>query len=150
MDDLASCLDAASTVPLTVAEVFAALGVMAQGKSAGNAVYSLDIFNSDTLSLYQMVAELFTFWACSGYPHKLNTLLLLPLYKQRGDGSDCDNYRGISLLHPVSRWFSKALVTRLEADPAAVHACGQAGFCRFHRVEDKCLILQTLLQLAAG
>ena len=97
---------------------------MAHGKSAGTAVYSLDMFWGGNSSLYQMVADLFTFWARSGYPRKLNTLLLLPLYKHRGDRSDCDNYRGISLLHPVGRWFSKTLVTRLEADPAAVRARG--------------------------
>ena len=48
-------------------------------------------------------------------------MLFMPVYK-RGDASDPDNYRGISLMHPVARLFSKVLTARLERDPAAVRA----------------------------
>ena len=51
-EDLAVHLYSSSAVAFTTTEVSAALGMMAQGKSAGNAVYSLDVFHSGTLSLY--------------------------------------------------------------------------------------------------
>ena len=86
---------------------------MATGKSAGNAVFPADYFRDCPQALYQLVADLFTGFARNGYPRKLNTLLLMPLYKFKGERSACDNYRGISLIHPVGRWFSKCLEHRL-------------------------------------
>ena len=68
------------------------------------------------------MAFLFTCFARFGYPPKLSTLLLAPLYKGKGDRADCHNYRGISLIHPLGRWFSKCLELRLAASPGARRA----------------------------
>ena len=48
-------------------------------------------------------------------------MLLLPLHK-KGDKSDPDNYRGISLIHPLGRLFCKTVTNRLETDPNAKRA----------------------------
>ena len=85
---------------------------------------------------------MFTRFARSGYPRVLSTLLLLPLYKQRGDRALCTNYRGISLIHPLGRLFSKCFEARLVADPGSTRARGQAGFRRGYRTEDNLTILQ--------
>ena len=99
-------------------------------------------------AIWQVLAELFNTFIARGYPPVLNQMLLMPLHK-RGDPADCSNYRGISLMHPWGRLFSKVVVCRLEVDPAATRARAQAGFRKFHRVEDNCVILQTALELAA-
>ena len=75
-------------------------------------------------------------------------MLLMPLYKSKGDKTDCNNYRGISLICPLGRLFAKVVLQRLESDPAAVRAICQAGFRSGHKVEDNCLILQTAIELA--
>ena len=59
--------------------------------------------------LFEMVAELFTTFAQHGYPKQLNTLLLMPLWKRKGNKADPQNYRGISLIHPLGRWFAKCV-----------------------------------------
>ena len=74
-------------------------------------------------------------------------MLMLPLHK-KGDMAACDNYRGISLMHPLGRLFSKIITARLLRDPAARRAEGQAGFKARYRIEDHCLVLGTALERA--
>ena len=88
-----------------------------------------------------MVAELFTTFAQHGYPGKLNTLLMLPLWKHKGSHADPATYRGISLIHPLGRWFAKCVEQRLDRDPRAHSAAAQGGFRKHHRCEDQALIL---------
>ena len=90
--------------------------------------------------IWGVFAELFNTFIARGYPAVLNRMLLMPLHK-RDDPADCSNYRGISLMHPCGRLFSKVVVRRLEADPAATRARALAGFHKFHRMEDNCVIL---------
>ena len=67
------------------------------------------------------MAALFNAFVERGYPAELNRMLLLPLHK-KGDEAACENYRGILLMHPLGRLFSKVVTSRLLHDPAAVRA----------------------------
>ena len=87
---------------------------------------------------------MFTLFSRTGYPCVLTTLLLMPLFKQRGERDLCTNYRGISLLHPLGRLFSKCVEARLLADQGCIRARGQAGFRRGYRTEDNLMVLQVL------
>lgn len=69
------------------------------------------------------MALLFNTFVDNGYPMELNRMLMLPLHK-KGDMAACDNYRGISLMHPLGRLFSKVVTARLLRDPAARRAEG--------------------------
>ena len=115
---------------------------MGRAKSSGLALFPVDVFRRAPAAVYALVADLFTAFACHGYPRRLNTLLMMPLYKNRGDRTLCDNYRGISLIYPLGRWFSKCMELRLVADAGATRARGQAGFRRGYRVEDNVVVLQ--------
>ena len=68
-----------------------------------------------------MLSELFNAFVERGYPRALNHVLLMLLFK-KDNPTDCSNYRGISLMHPWGRLFSKVVVGRLEADLAATRA----------------------------
>ena len=57
----------------------------------------------NTLLLYAVVTVFFTTLASHRYPHYLNTLLLMPLYKSHGNQTLCNNYQGISLIHPLGQ-----------------------------------------------
>ena len=74
-----------------------------------------------TISLVEGVSGFVNRILVSGFPSQLSRMLFMHIYK-RGDPTDPDNYRGISLMHPVARLFSKVLTARLAQDPAAVHA----------------------------
>ena len=43
-------------------------------------------------------------------------MLLLTLHK-KGEKSDPENYKGISLIHPLGRLFCKTVTNKLKADP---------------------------------
>ena len=95
--------------PFTAAEVQSGLAQMGRAKPSRLAPFPVDVFRRAPAAVYALVADLFTAFASRGYLCRLNTLLMLPLYKSRGDRSLCDNYRGISLIHPLGRWFSKCV-----------------------------------------
>ena len=140
--DLCALLNNADFAPFTTDEVCEALVAMAAGKTTGLGAYPVDFLRGmhDT-RFYDVVADMFSFFAVSGYPTRLNTLLMMPLFKNRGDKGSPDNYRGISLIHPLGRWFAKCLVRRLEGDPGATRAVGQSGFCKGYRTEDASVLL---------
>ncbi len=106
---LAASLAAADIAPFTAQEVATALSAMQRGKSTGLASYPVDIFRTCRPELFELVAELFCTFAQHGYPSKLNTLLLLPLWKRKGSPGEPANHRGISLIHPLGRWFAKVV-----------------------------------------
>jgi len=82
--ELAAALANAEIRPFSASEVSSALCKMQRNKSAGLANYKIDILRDCKQELYELVAELFTTFAQHGYPRRLNTLLLMPLWKQKG------------------------------------------------------------------
>ena len=117
-------LGLAEVPAFTSAEVKDALARMAPHKSAGLAHFSVDLFCACHDSLYSLLAALFSCFARAGYPHLLSTLLLLPLYQQQGEHDSYNSFRGVSLIHPIGRWFSKCFDIRLRDDPASGCAHG--------------------------
>ena len=86
-----------------------------------------------------------------GLPELWQTTVISPVWKQKGSPTDPSRYRGLSVLHPLGKLLSLALLQRLDV---ATHehdwlAEEQAGFRQGHRVEDHQLLL-TYLMLAAA
>ena len=50
------------------------------------------------------------------------------LYKGKGDRSDCNNYRGISLLSIVGKVYARIILTRLQTLAERVYPESQCGF----------------------
>ena len=123
-EDVSALLDAAVSTPFTVDEVAAALGKMGGGKSTGIAQFAIDAFKGAGAPMLQAIADLFATFHTHGYPSRLNTLLILPLFKGKGNAADCDNYRPISLIHPLGRLYAKCVEARLAGDPHATRAWG--------------------------
>lgn len=108
--------------PVTAGEVERAALAMAAGKSTALGQVPLEyLCGHRSAAIWEVFAVLFNRFIESGYPAVLNHMLMLPLHK-KDDPSDCGNYRGISLMHPWGRLFSKLVVHRLERDPSAVRA----------------------------
>lgn len=105
----------AKPMPFTRDDVLEGLGRMAHNKTCGLGTYSVDLLRGmRDEGLYDAVAALFTFFASVKYPRMLNRLLLLPLYKGKGSRKAAVNYRPISLIHPLGRWYAVCLTARLE------------------------------------
>ena len=57
---------------------------------------------------------------------------IITLYKNKGNRSDCNNYRGISLLNIVEKVFARITLTRLQRLAERIYPESQCGF-RSHR-----------------
>ena len=53
---------------------------------------------------------------------------IVTLYKNKGDRSKCNNYRGISLLSIVGKAFARVVLNRLQALADRVYPESQCGF----------------------
>ena len=53
---------------------------------------------------------------------------VVTLYKNKGDRSDCNNYRGISLLSIVGKVFARVVLKRLQVLAEQVYPESQCGF----------------------
>ena len=68
--------------------------------------------------VWKVLAFLFDKFVETAYPSELNHMLFLPLHK-KGVKDSPDNYRGISLIHPLGRLFSKIVTACLESNGRA-------------------------------
>lgn len=77
-------------------------------------------------------------------PKAWRELKMVPLYKQRGDQGDPDNYRGLAVGHPLAKLAMGAINQRLQtlADEGGLRAPTQAGFRPGYTTEDLGLVLQ--------
>ena len=67
-------------------------------------------------------------WEQGHIPQGMIDTNIVTLYKNKGDRSDCNNYRGISLLSIVGKVFIWVILTRLQSLPSQVYPESQCGF----------------------
>ena len=53
-------------------------------------------------------------WKEGTVPQDVRYANIVTLYKNKGDRSDCNNYRGISLLSVVGKVFARVVLTKLQ------------------------------------
>ena len=51
-----------------------------------------------------------------GMPEDWRSAVIVPLYKGKGDGTECKNYKGISLLSVVGKIYARILVDRVHRE----------------------------------
>ena len=83
---------------------------------------------------------------------------IVTLYKNKGDPSDCNNYRGISLLNSTGKVFARVTLTRLQSIASLVYpesqCCFRAGgstvdmIFSLRQLQEKCREQQQPLFLA--
>ncbi len=74
---------------------------------------------------------------------------IVPLYKEKGDSTKAENYRGISLLSCFGKMFTSLLNTRLTAfiDDNNILSENQAGFRRSYSTIDHIFLLNTVISM---
>jgi hypothetical protein len=80
-------------------------------------------------------------------PTAWRQLKLVPLYKNRGDRGDPDNYRGLAVGHPMAKLAMGVINQRLQtlADEGGLRAPTQAGFRPGYTVEELALVLSVCI-----
>ena len=67
-------------------------------------------------------------WEQGHIPQDMRDANIVTLYKNKGDRSDCNNYRGISLLNIVGKVFARVTLSRLQSLASCVYPESQCGF----------------------
>jgi hypothetical protein len=84
-------------------------------------------------------------WNKEGLPQQWKESIIIPLHK-RGDKTDCNNYRGISLLSTAYKILSDILLARLTPYVSEVIGDHQCGFRHSRSATDQILYIRQILE----
>ena len=82
-------------------------------------------------------------------PQDMRDANIITLYRNKGDRSDCNNYRGISLLSIVVKVFARVALERLQTLAERVYPEAQFGFRAGRSTTDMIFSLRQLQEKAA-
>ena len=129
----------------TKEELSKAINVISSGKAPGQDGIPAEVFkcggNQPLDNLHELLCRC---WEEGSVPQEMRDCIIITLYKNKGDRSDRNNYRGISLLCIAGRLFSRVALYRLQKLAERVYPESQFGF-RFNRsTEDMIFSLRQL------
>ena len=67
-------------------------------------------------------------WIEGKVPQDMKDSVIVTIYKNKGDRSDCNNHRGISLMSIVGKCFARVVLMRLQRIAERVYPESQCGF----------------------
>ena len=115
--------------PPTEEELSKAIDSLARGKAPGGDGIPAEVLQCAKSTLLHHLYELLCQCWEEGYvPQDMCDANIVTLYKNKGDRSDCNNYRGISLLSVVSKVFARVALQRLQQVAERVYPESQCGF----------------------
>ena len=113
----------------TISELKKALNCLSSGKAPGKDGIPPEIVKLCTGSLLtELHAILCLYWRECQLPQDMGDSNIVTLYKTKGDRCDCTNYRGISLLRIVGKYFARVVLKRLQVIADRVYPESQCGF----------------------
>ena len=130
-------LDTIETLPVmteldsepTEDDLSKAIDSLKNGKAPGkDAIPPEVIKHGKHALLHHLHVLLLLCWKEGTVPQDMRDANIVTLYKNRGDRSDCNNYRGISLLSVVGKVFARVALTKLQILAERTLPESQCGF----------------------
>ena len=113
----------------TLEELSKAIDNLACGKAPGLDSIPAEVLKHGKPSILQPLYELLCHcWEKGHIPQDITDASIVTLYKNKGDRSDCNNYRGISLLSIIGKVFARVALGRLQSLASRVYPESQCGF----------------------
>ena len=113
----------------TLEELSKAIDALSCGKAPGDDCIPPEIIKVGKSALMKPLHELLCLcWREGQVPQDMRNAKIITLYKNKGDRSDCNNYRGISLLSIVGKVFARVVLMRLQVLAERVYPESQCGF----------------------
>lgn len=113
----------------TVEELSKAIACLSTGKAPGEDGIPPEVIKSGKEAILPDLHELLCLcWREGSVPKDMRDAKIVTLYKNKGDRSDCNSYRGISLLSIVGKVFARVVLSRLQVLAARVYPESQCGF----------------------
>lgn len=132
-----SALDAMECLPTineldaepTLDELSKAIDSLAAGKAPGSDGIPPDLIKHCKTALLRPLHEvLCQCWKEGAVPQDMRDAKIITLYKNKGERSDCNNYRGISLLSIVGKVYARVILVRLQKLAERIYPESQCGF----------------------
>ena len=115
--------------PPTMEELNAAIDQLRTGKAAGNDGICPELLKCGKPALMSHLHKLLCLcWEKGEVPQDMRDANIITLYKNKGDRSDTNNYRGISLLSIVGKAYARVVLKRLQVLASRVYPESQCGF----------------------
>ena len=133
----ASALDAVECLPTmeeldcnpTIDELSKAIDSLSAGKAPGMDGIPPDLLKHCKTALLAPLHEvLCKCWQEGAVPQDMRDAKIITLYKNKGERSDCNNYRGISLLSIVGKVYARVILGRLQKLADRIYPESQCGF----------------------
>ena len=113
----------------TTDELSKAINNLASRKAPGSDGIPPDLIKHCKTTLLQPLHEvLCECWNEGAVPQDMRDAKIVTLYKNKGERSDCNNFRGISLLSIVGKVFGRVILVRLQKLAERVYPESQCGF----------------------
>ncbi|XP_047486851.1 uncharacterized protein LOC125037704 [Penaeus chinensis] len=113
----------------TISELSKAIDQLAPGKAPGSDEIPPDLIKQCQTVLLKPIYDLLCCcWAEGEVPQDMRDTKIVTLYKNKGERSDCNNFRGISLLSIVGKVYARVLLVRLQKLAERVYPESQCGF----------------------
>ena len=106
-----------------------AIDSLASGTAPGSDGIPPDLIkHCKTTLLLPLHVVLCQCWQERSVPQDMRDAKIITPYKNKGERSDCNNYRGISLLSVVGKVFARVILIRLQRLAEQVYPESQCGF----------------------
>ena len=101
--------------PPTIEELNKAIDSLSSDKAPGNDGIPPEIIKAgkDSSLINRLHELLIDCWEEGTVPQDMRDAKIVTLYKNKGDRSDCNNFRGISLLSITGNVFARVVLNRL-------------------------------------
>ena len=135
--------------PITSEEILQCVKNLKSNKAAGCDEIVNEYLSSTVDICLPIYVKLFNLVFNSGViPEMWITGIVKPIYKNKGDKSNPDNYRGITLLSCLGKLFTAILNTRLTfyADCIMLLTEAQTGFRKGYSTSDNIFVLSSLIE----
>ena len=151
------CLDALNSIehlptldqlddPPSMEELSKAIDKPASGKADGKGSIPGEVIRSGKQCLLgPLHSLLLQCWEEGEVLQDMRNANIITLYKNKGDSTDCNNYRGIFLLSVVGKLFARTVLSRLQLLAERIYPESQCGY-RSERSTDDMVFSLRLLQ----
>ena len=145
-EDIQPTLNDIRQDPLTKDEIKIAMKHMENNKAAGRDNITVELLKADTETTVRELEHLFKLiWKNEIMPKEWKQSLIIKIPK-KGDTTQCDNYRGISLLSVPSKIFARAIINRLYDEVNIKLRQEQAGFRRGRNTTEQIFTLRNIIE----
>ena len=136
--------------PITEDEVSKAVKRLKNGKACGEDCILNEMIKAFSENHKHLLTQTFNVVLLSGHvPNEWATGVIKPIYKNKGDINDPDNYRGITLLSCLGKLFTSVINERLTVfiDSNQIMSEAQAGFRKGYSTTDQIFTLKCIVEL---